>query len=98
MKNIVPSNNSPEQSKLLRLFGVFLTWAEEQVADQEKYNYGKGKPGRPESKLEALVGQSLEEQGIVVRYQVQCDAGIADIVTPGAIYEIKPEIRYVSKL
>ncbi len=82
----------------LEPFGVFKQWVREIEQDRERYNYGKKKPGRPESKLEALIGKSLEEQGVSVQYQVKCEAGIADIVTPDAIYEVKPEIRYPAKL
>ncbi len=42
-----------------------------------------------ENELQSLVGGNLEKQGIPIQYQVPCDAGIADIVTPKAIYEIK---------
>lgn len=99
MNNSVPtnqplSNPQTQTSELLQPFGVLLAMA----ADREKYNYGKRKYGRPENKLEALVGLSLEEQGISVQYQVKCDAGIADIVTPDAIYEVKPDICYAHKM
>jgi hypothetical protein len=42
-----------------------------------------------ESELQSLIGEGLKNQGISVQYEVACDAGIADIVTPDAIYEIK---------
>lgn len=87
-----------DDPSLLEPFGLFLQWARKMEQDREQYNYGKKKPGRPESKLEALIGKSLEEQGIPVQYQVRCDAGIADIVTPNAIYEVKPEFHYPGKL
>lgn len=67
------------------------------MAERERLDYGKKKPGRPEKKLEALIGKSLEDQGISVRYQVPCSAGIADIVTPDAIYEVKTDL-YSNKL
>ncbi|SRR6266487_425781 len=90
--------NFDDSSHLLEPFGVLKQWMHEVTQDREQYDYGKKKPGRPESTLEALIGKSLEEQGISVRYQVSCNAGRADIVTPDAIYEVKPEIRYPAKL
>jgi hypothetical protein len=86
------------ETDFLEPFGVFKQWVREIEQDRKRYNYGKKKPGRPESKLEALIGKSLEEQGVSVQYQVKCEAGIADIVTLDAIYEVKPEIRYPAKL
>jgi hypothetical protein len=43
----------------------------------------------PEKVIEKAFGKQLEGQGISVSYQVRCEHGIADIVTPDAIYEIK---------
>lgn len=42
-----------------------------------------------EKQIEMAFGKRLEEQGIPVQYQVRCAHGIADIVTPDAIYEIE---------
>ncbi len=47
------------------------------------------RPPKNEKSLEATFGEYLKKQGISVSHQVICDAGIADIVTPDAIYEIK---------
>lgn len=46
------------------------------------------KPAR-EKRIEREFGKRLSDQGIPVKYQVQCEYGIADIVTPNAIYEVK---------
>lgn len=43
----------------------------------------------PEKNLENEVLNHLRLQGIRVQVQVKCEAGIADIVTPIAIYELK---------
>lgn len=42
-----------------------------------------------EKNLERLIVQSLRSQGIPVEIQVNCGVGVADLVTPEAIYEIK---------
>jgi hypothetical protein len=90
--------DSDDFSDILEPFGLLRKWMQEIEQDRERYDYGKKKPGRPESKLEALVGRALEAQGIPVEHQVRCEAGIADIVTSDAIYEVKSDIRYPGKL
>jgi hypothetical protein len=44
---------------------------------------------KAEKQIECAFGAKLEAQGQLVRYQVHCEMGIADIVTSNAIYEIK---------
>lgn len=92
-------NSLPQRSKdqkdlltplLSAMFPGYARWLEE---DKIKHPEAKCYQSQPttilEHDLELAVGTSLEAQGISVRYQVPCDAGIADIVTPDAIYEIK---------
>lgn len=43
----------------------------------------------PEMVIEKAFGKQLKDQGGSVNHQVRCEYGIADIVTPDAIYEIK---------
>ncbi|EFH86598.1 hypothetical protein [Ktedonobacter racemifer] len=50
------------------------------------------KPRGKEEKLEKEFGAKLTAQGIPVQYQVRCEHGRADIVTPDAIYEIKASL------
>lgn len=45
-----------------------------------------------EKRLEKEFGKSLADQGISVQHQVKCEVGIADIVTPDAIYEVKASL------
>jgi len=51
-----------------------------------------------EKRLERKFGKTLAEQGIFVQYQVRCKYGIADIVTPDAIYEVKASLSRSSML
>jgi hypothetical protein len=74
-----------------QFFGAAKAWA-----DQHPDPNSQDHPQRNEKAIEIALGQSLEEQGIPVRYQVACDAGIADIVTPDAIYEIKDTLDRTS--
>lgn len=76
--------NAEETNSMRRFWGVVKTWTDQNPAPSNHIN-----PKKDEKALELSFGQSLEEQGISVQYQVKCDAGIADIVTPDAIYEIK---------
>jgi hypothetical protein len=50
------------------------------------------KPMAKEKRLEKEFGESLSDQGILVQYQVHCEYGIADIVTPDAVYEVKASL------
>ena len=52
----------------------------------------KESPNAKEKRLELEFGKSLSAQGIPVQHQVKCECGIADIVTPDAIYEIKASL------
>lgn len=52
----------------------------------------KETPLKKEKRLERDFGEKLTAQGISVQYQVRCEYGIADIVTPEAIYEIKASL------
>jgi hypothetical protein len=45
-----------------------------------------------EKRIEQNFGERLQRQGIKVQYQVHCENGIADIVTPSAIYEVKASL------
>ena len=49
-------------------------------------------PKGKEKRLELEFGKSLTNQCIDVKHQVKCAHGIADIVTDGAIYEIKASL------
>jgi hypothetical protein len=49
-------------------------------------------PNDKEKRLELEFGKSLSGQGIPVQHQVRCEHGIADIVTPDAIYEVKASL------
>jgi hypothetical protein len=44
---------------------------------------------RNESEIESAIAADLRRQGYAVRQQVRCTAGIADIVTDDAIYEVE---------
>jgi hypothetical protein len=47
-----------------------------------------------EKSIEIGFSDKLRQQGVAVRQQVRCPGGIADIVTPDAIYEVKAELTY----
>jgi hypothetical protein len=55
---------SDDFSHLFEPFGFFREWIQETEQDKERFDYGKKKPGRPESKLEVFVGRATERATI----------------------------------
>lgn len=62
----------------------------------EKLREEKQEPTRKqiEKDIEVAFSERLKQQDIEVRRQVRCPSGIADIVTPNAIYEVKAELTH----
>ncbi len=58
----------------------------------EKKHPPREKTLAKEKRIELAFGKMLTDQGISVQYQVHCINGIADIVTPDVIYEIKAHL------
>jgi hypothetical protein len=56
---------------------------------REELRVPKEKVDKTEKRIEKAFAATLTNQGIPVQHQVKCKAGIADIVTPDAIYEVK---------
>jgi hypothetical protein len=75
-------------------FGAFIMWFLDGSKDKtlEETNKKHETPLKKEKRLEREFGENLASQGIPVQYQVPCEYGIADIVTPDAIYEIKASL------
>lgn len=55
----------------------------------ERFRSKKEAPAKAEAAIEASLALLLAEQGKAPRRQVACAAGIADIVTNEAVYEVK---------
>jgi len=59
---------------------------------REELRVPKEPVDKTEKRIEKAFAATLTTQGIPVQHQVKCEAGIADIVTPDAIYEVKASL------
>lgn len=81
------SDSLTRQRLLIIVPGTSLLWTLDHIPFPNRE-----KTTNKEKRLELEFGKSLSGQGISVQYQVKCECGIADIVTPDAIYEVKASL------
>lgn len=93
---VVSVDQTPEGIETAESFNRFFAhvnnWIETDKEDNPERYKPKTKPPLLEEELEEAIGKSLEEKGVAVQHQVKCQSGIADIVTPSAVYEVKREL------